>query len=268
MVGGLLLRGMLAGILAGLLAFGFAWVFGEPQVDRAIAFEELSAQAEHSHSAEEAPAGHSHDVSDASNAEGEPELVSREVQSTIGLLTGVIVYGAGIGGLFALVFAFAYGRAGNLDPRSLAALLAIAAFLVVYLVPALKYPANPPAVGQPETIGYRTGLYFFMVAYSIAALAFVVSIGRHLAARLGSWNGWLVAGGAFIVIVAIGQSLLPDINEVPADFPAVVLWRFRVASLGTQVILWGVIGLLFGVLAERSLVGRRGGATATLARQS
>ena len=107
-----------------------------------------------------------------------------------------------------------------------------------------------------------------MVAYSIAALAFVVSIGRHLAARLGSWNGWLVAGGAFIVIVAIGQSLLPDINEVPADFPAVVLWRFRVASLGTQVILWGVIGLLFGVLAERSLVGRRGGATATLARQS
>ena len=54
MVGGLLLRGMLAGILAGLLAFGFAWVFGEPQVDRAIAFEELSAQAEHSHSAEEA----------------------------------------------------------------------------------------------------------------------------------------------------------------------------------------------------------------------
>ncbi|MFO1145313.1 MAG: CbtA family protein [Rhodospirillales bacterium] len=265
MVGGLLLRGMLAGVLAGLLAFGFAWVFGEPQVDKAIAFEGLSAQAEHSHSADEAQAGHSHGTADA---EEEPELVSRQVQSTIGLLTGVIVYGAGLGGLFALVFAFAYGRVGDLDPRSLAALLAIAAFLAVYLVPSLKYPANPPAVGQPETIGYRTGLYFFMVAYSIAALAFVLSIGRHLASRLGSWNGWLAAAGVFIVIIAVGQALLPDINEVPADFPAVVLWRFRVASLGTQVILWSIIGLLFGVLAERSLIGRRGRATATLARQS
>jgi len=48
----------------------------------------------------------------------------------------------------------------------------------------------------------------------------------------------------------------------------VVLWRFRVASLGTQLVLWAGIGLLFGALAERSLVGRRGGATPTLARQS
>lgn len=266
MVGGLLLRGMLAGIIAGLLAFGFARVFGEPQVERAIAFEALSAQGAHSHGADEAQAGHSHGTANA--AEEEPALVSRKVQSTIGLLTGVIVYAAGLGGLFALVFAFAYGRIGNLDPRSLAALLAIAAFLAVYLVPALKYPANPPAVGQPETIGDRTGLYFFMVAYAIAALAFVVSIGRHLASRLGRWNGWLAASAAFIVIIAIGQALLPDITEVPADFPAVVLWRFRVASLGTQLVLWSGIGLLFGALAERSLVGRRGGATATLARQS
>lgn len=263
MVGGLLLRGMIAGIIAGLLAFGFARVFGEPQVDRAIAFEAHMAQMEHAH--EGAQAGHSHGVGDA---EEEPELVSREVQSTFGLLTAVVVYGAGLGGLFALVFAFAYGRLGDLDPRSVAALLAIAAFLAVYLVPSLKYPANPPAVGQPETIGYRTGLYFFMVAYSIAALAFVVSIGRHLTARLGRWNGWLVAGAAFIVIVAIGQALLPDINEVPADFPAVVLWRFRIASAGTHVLLWGTIGLLFGFLAERHLVGHGRGATATLARQS
>lgn len=265
MVGGLLLRGMLAGIIAGLLAFGFARVFGEPQVERAIAFEALSAQGAHSHGADEAQARHSHGAADA---EEEPALVSREVQSTIGLLTGVIVYGAGLGGLFALVFAFAYGRIGDLEPRSLAALLAIAAFLAVYLVPALKYPANPPAVGQPETIGDRTGLYFFMVAYAIAALAFVVSIGRHLASRLGRWNGWLAASAAFIVIIAIGQALLPDITEVPADFPAVVLWRFRVASLGTQLVLWSGIGLIFGFLAERILVGRRGGATATLARQS
>ena len=44
MVGNLLLRGMLVGIFAGILAFGFAKIYGEPQVDRAIAFEEQTAR--------------------------------------------------------------------------------------------------------------------------------------------------------------------------------------------------------------------------------
>jgi hypothetical protein len=34
-----LVRGMLVGILAGLLSFGFLKLYGEPQIDRAIAFE-------------------------------------------------------------------------------------------------------------------------------------------------------------------------------------------------------------------------------------
>ena len=41
---------------------------------------------------------------------------------------------------------------------------------------------------------------------------------------------------------------------MPADFPADVLWRFRMASLGLQVVLWSTIGVVFGVLAERSQV--------------
>lgn len=237
MTGRLLLRGMLVGIVAGLLAFGFAKTFGEPMVDRAIAFEE--------HLAEE------------KGETPEPELVSRGVQSTVGLLTGVVVYGTGIGGLFALSFAVVYGRVGRLRPQTVAALLAGAAFLAVYLVPDLKYPANPPSVGIPETIGYRTGLYFFMVAFSIVAMGIAVTIGKQLSARLGNWNAALLAGAIFIAAVAVVQTLLPDINEVPAEFPAVVLWRFRLASLGIQLVLWTGIGLLFGHLTERSL--ERGG---------
>ena len=55
-----------------------------------------------------------------------------------------------------------------------------------------------------------------------------------------------------IVVIAIVQYVLPEFNEVPEQFSAVVLWRFRVAALGIQVVLWTTIGLLFGVLAERS----------------
>ena len=92
----------------------------------------------------------------------EPELVSRATQAGLGLLTGVTVYSAAFGGLFALAFALVNGRVGGLGVRANAALLAGGAFVSIYVVPNLKYPANPPSVGQPETIGSRTALYFAM----------------------------------------------------------------------------------------------------------
>ena len=238
MVGNLLLRGMLVGVLAGLLAFGFARIFGEPQVDRAIAFEEQMSQGKG-----ELP---------------EPQLVSRETQAGLGLFTGVIVYSAAVGGLFSLVFAFVYGRVGRFGPRATAALLALGGFVAIALVPSLKYPANPPSVGNPETIGLRTELFFVMLVISVASLVLAVALARRLWAHYGAWNATLIAGATFFIVIAIVQYALPEINEVPEQFSAVVLWRFRVAALGVQVVLWTTIGLLFGGLTERSFAERFG----------
>jgi hypothetical protein len=111
MVRTLLVRGMLVGILAGLFSFGFLKIYGEPQVDRAIAFE---TQMDEAKAAAERAKG--------MNVEEEPKLVSRKVQAGIGLLTAVMVYSAAFGGLFALVFAFAYGRMpGAFTPRGISA---------------------------------------------------------------------------------------------------------------------------------------------------
>jgi Probable cobalt transporter subunit (CbtA) len=236
MVRSLLIRGMIVGVVAGLLAFGFAKLFGEPQVDSAIAFEDQMQQAMH--------------------MGAEEELVSREVQSTIGLFTGVVVYSAAFGGLFALVFAFASGRIGNFGPRATAAILAAAVFVAIVLVPALKYPPNPPSVGDSDTIRFRSGMFFLMMAVSVAAMVAAFGAARRLAGRFGGWNGALLAAGGFVVVIAAALWLLPAINEVPEHFPAVVLWRFRVASLGIELILWTVIGLLFGALTERSLAAQ------------
>lgn len=246
MVRTLLVRGMLAGLAAGLLAFAFAWTFGEPQVDLAIGFEEHMHQM-----AGEAP---------------DPELVSRAVQSSIGLLTGVMVYATALGGILALVFAYAYGRVGRLSPRATAALLAIAGFVVLILVPQVKYPANPPSIGEPETIGLRTGLYFTMIALSVIAAIAAVSTARHLARRRGLWNGAIIAGIGYLVVIAAGMLILPPINEVPADFSAATLWNFRIASLGIELVLWTALGLIFGVLAERQL--EPGGSAAIRASQA
>jgi Probable cobalt transporter subunit (CbtA) len=237
-VGALLLRGMLAGALAGLLACGFAWVFGEPQVDLAIGFEE-----------------HMHQM--AGDA-AEPELVSREVQSTIGLFTGVTVYSCALGGIFALVFAYAYGRIGRLSPRGTAALLAAAGFAVLILVPQIKYPANPPSIGNPETIGPRTALYFTMIALSVTAAIAAWSTGRQLARRFGAWNGTVLAGAAYMAVIAVAMLILPPVSEVPEDFLATTLWSFRLTSLGTELVLWTGLGLIFGFLAERQFARAQG----------
>jgi predicted cobalt transporter CbtA len=168
-----------------------------------------------------------------------------------------VIYGAAIGGLFALVFAFMIGRVGDLGARATAGLLALGSFVAVVLVPALKYPPNPPAVGSAGTIGARTTLFFAMLALSIAAMVAAVALARRLRARFGAWNAAIIAGCAFIVVIAIAQLALPEVNEVPQAFSATVLWRFRVASLGIQAVLWTTIGLLFGALTERAALQRR-----------
>lgn len=237
MTGKLLVRGMLVGLLAGILAFAFAKTFGEPQIDKAIAFEDQMAQM-HGDAPEE-------------------ELVSREVQSTFGLFTGVVVYSVSLGGIFALVFAYSLGRIGNIGPRGLAALLALAAFVTLIVVPGLKYPANPPSVGDPETIALRTQLFFLMLLVSVAAAVIATNAARRLIASRGLWTGAMLGVALYIVIVAVAGGLFPVINEVPQAFSAVLLWKFRVASLGIQLVLWTTVGLVFGAVAERLLAPAR-----------
>jgi predicted cobalt transporter CbtA len=77
-------------------------------------------------------------------------------------------------------------------------------------------------------------------------------LARRLSAGYGTWNATLIAGAAFVVVIAVVQYALPEVNEVPEQFRAVILWQFRLAALGTQVVLWTTIGLLFGALTERS----------------
>jgi len=282
MIRTLLVRGMVVGVIAGLLTFGIAKIFGEPQVDKAIAFEsEMDAVKEaQAHMAADANATAgatastgtaaqamddmanmangtaANDAASHSHGDEEEELVSRKNQASWGLLTATLTYGAAFGGIFALVYAFALGRIQGVSPRGLAALLALAAFITIALAPMLKYPANPPAVGNPDTIGPRTGLYLSMLVISIGAMISAVLTGRGLARKHGLWTASLAGGALFIAIVVVAQLVLPDVQEVPDNFPAVVLWRFRVANLGMQATLWTTMGLLFGYLTERSFQTR------------
>src|SRR3984957_21013902 len=131
MVGALLLRGMLVGLVAGILGFGFLKIVGEPPVERSIVFENQSETK-----------------ATDEKAEAEPVLVSRATQAGIGLFTGVAVYSAAFGGLFALAFALAYGRIGAFGPRATSALLAAGGLVAGFVLTILKYHVHPPAGGE------------------------------------------------------------------------------------------------------------------------
>ncbi|MFG1704221.1 CbtA family protein [Nonomuraea sp. M3C6] len=251
MVRTLLVRGLLVGLLAGLVAGGFAFAFGEPRVDGAIALEEAAQQAPPAEKAGQqaapaAEAGHDH---------GEEAVVSRPVQKA-GLFLATGLYGLAVGGVFALVFAGLRGRVGPRSDGGLALAAAGTAFVAVILVPFVKYPANPPAVGDPETINGRTLLYVVMLLVGLAATAIAVATARRVSA--GPWARWSAAAGAFLVPVVAAWLLLPAVDEVPEGFPATLLWEFRLASLGTQLVFWAAFGVLFGWVSDRA--ARRSGA--------
>ena len=253
-------RGLLAGVLAGVLSFVFAKIFLEPIIGRAIDFEDGTAAA---HEAMEVAVGAGH-----SHGEG-GELFSRGVQSTIGMGFGVLAFSVAMGILFAVVYSVAYGRVGNVSARTLSVLVAGGMLISVWLIPALKYPPNPPATSLDETITQRTLLYLLMVGLSVLLMVAAVYLGRQLNPKLGAWNATLAAAGAYLVSVLIVMLVLPTINETPGPmvddagtivfggFPANDLYEFRLFTLTNQVIIFATIGLVFAALVSRLLDGKR-----------
>jgi predicted cobalt transporter CbtA len=250
----LIARGLLAGLAGAVLAFAFARLCAEPVIGRAIAFEDGRTGAA------EATGVHEHGA----------ELFTRGVQANAGLGFGVLIFGVAMGALFAVLFCVVFVRVRQIGPRALSALLAAAAFGAVCLVPFVKYPPNPPAVGQSDTIGMRTGWYLVTVLSSVTLAIAAVWLARRLTARFGPWYGRLLAAGAYLVAIAVVMMVLPSVDEAPQPlrdasgaiiypgFPADVLYEFRLLSLGTQLVLWTTIGLVFATLAGR-LLGERAG---------
>jgi predicted cobalt transporter CbtA len=268
----ILWRGILAGAVGGLLAFLFARIFAEPAIQQAIDYESGRDAAQ---DALDKAAGQ------PAAAEG-MEVFSRAVQANVGIGVALIFFGAAMGALFAVAYALYLGRAGRLRPRSLAVLVAAGGFVGMYLVPFVKYPANPPAIGHADTIQQRSSLYLLMVACSVLFLILTVWLGKRLQPRFGNWNAVLIAGGVFILATATVMLILPSFGELAANkqfhqqtetpapladpsgtivfpgFPADVLFAFRLYSVGAQLVLWTTIGLVFAPLADRLLGSPKG----------
>ncbi len=233
MIASYLRRGMAAGLLAGLLAGLFAFFFGEPSVDQAIWLEEAAA----SQQGEEFQQGE--------------ELLSRSTQK-IGLFFATGLFGVAVGGVFGIAYAYFRGRlaSGSEWNRSLS--LAGAIFAGAFLIPFVKYPANPPTVGDPATIGSRTASYLAMIALSLLVVLAAWYAAHVLRARgTGAPVRQLMVGLGVAVAVGALFLALPAAPD-PGEFPSGLLWNFRLSSLGTQLVFWTGLGVVFGLLCEQA----------------
>jgi hypothetical protein len=223
-VASLLRRGLIAGLLAGLVAGLFYLVVGEPVVREALSYERAAS------------GGHA------------VEVFSRGTQQ-VGLLAGVLLYGTAMGGVLGFLYALLEPRlaAGSAWDRSLR--LAATAFASAWLVPFLKYPSNPPGVGDPATGPERTRLYLAMVAISLAASVGAWLLSRQLAGRgVPRAPRQLAVGAAYLLVILAAYALLPEVRQESA-VPAAVLWNARKVSAGGQALLWLSLGVSFGWLS-------------------
>lgn len=224
-------RGILSGLVGGLLAAGFAAALAEPLMDRAVDLEAARAAA----------AGQSG-----------VETFSRSTQH-FGLVGAAIVVGVAFGILYGVLHRLlhptepsavdtAWGRALRLGGSG---------FFAVSLVPFLRYPSNPPGIGDPGTIDSRSQLWELSIVIGLVGVVAAGLVARSLRERrTRSSVRQLAVVGVLVATVAL-TFVLPG-NTDPIAAPVTLVWEFRLLSLASLVLLWGGLAVTFGLVSERA----------------
>ena len=159
------------------------------------------------------------------------------------------------------------GGAGRHGSRAVTAVVGLLGFIAAFGVPFFVYPANPPAVGNDDTIGERSGAFLTITLVSVIAMVIAVVVALQLRDRLGGLASTTVAGIGYLVVIAIAKALLPGVPRGPRAaeerpgrdrvprIPRWVIGDFRVYAITNQVVLWTVLTLVFA--AAISAIGRR-----------
>ncbi|HEX6469029.1 MAG TPA: CbtA family protein [Streptosporangiaceae bacterium] len=226
----LLGRGAAAGGIGGLLAGVFSFLLAEPVMDRAVRLE----------AARQAAAGHAHEHAD--------EVFTRTEQH-LGLILASVTAGIALGVLFAVVYAALHRRDLDGRPWERSLGLAGAALAGIWLLPFLRYPANPPGVGDPDTVGLRTASWLGAIAIGVVAVVVAWRVYAQLDRTAPPLRQAAAAG---VVIAGLAALFLLPGDPDPVDVPATLLWDFRLLSAATSVLLWAGIGVAFGGLGLRA----------------
>lgn len=225
-----LLSGAISGTTLGVLNQALV----EPYIDRAISIETQNAIKE-----------------------GEVvypvELQNYRLWQKAGEIAAGAILGTSLGALFGIVFVCSRSSLLLLHSDSnvkKALILAGIIWLVLFLIPALKYPANPPAVGDPDTIYYRESLYIGLLAISGFSALGLALLYRMLGNRINNRNRIIVVSATYAAII-VGAFLVLPPNPDRITAPADLVQGFRIASAFTMSIFWGLLGITLGAFWDR-----------------
>jgi predicted cobalt transporter CbtA len=230
--GDVLKRALVAGLLAGVLVAAYLVTVVEPSIDQAISIEEAASKADH-HGHTDAP------------------LFTRPEQVRGGALASVI-YGVLVALVFGTIYAAIRHRLHGRSELMRVVQLAAVAFATTALLPALKYPANPPAVGDPDTVNERTTQYLLFIVFCVVGAVVLAKISGRLRSRIDDASR--IVAVTILTVVLYGAAILvfPDSpDKIPRSFPAQLIWDFRIESLGGLALLWLVLGLGLGWAMQR-----------------
>lgn len=247
-LGAILKAAVIAGIIAGILVSVFHFAVTERVMDSAIEIEQQLQQVR--------------DVT------GETVLVDRGLQKA-GLFLGFIIYGLASSLLFAVVYHLAQSWLTARSGFRRDLLIGLLAGWSVALFPFLKYPANPPGVGDPATIEYRQVIFLTFIGFSVVNTVLTLALHRFLGrpreiarSEHQKWAIVLAAYGTAAAVLYVAMPTNPDAVQMPAD----LVWTFRYLSFAGLAIFWTGFsgGFAWLLRAGRTARARRSSSLARL----
>ena len=219
---------LLAGAIAGTILGAINQVAVEPYIDYAV---ELEMQ----------------NTNQSSQIINPAEFTAYRLWQRGGEIVAGTILGLSIGSLFGIVFAYTHSSVPGSNNKKKALIVASIMWFVLFLMPALKYPANPPAVGDPETIYYRQSLYVaFLVISGFSALGLA-----FLYRKMGALNiKKAIIPVAYAAIIS-GAYLAMPANPDPINAPMDLVMGFRITSAITISMFWGLLGVIFGTFWDK-----------------
>ena len=216
---------LIAGAIAGTILGVLNQIAVEPFIEHAI---ELETQT----------------TAQSSQIINPSEFAAYRSWQSIGEIVAGTILGLSIGSLFGIVFAYARSFVPGSNNKEKALIVASILWLVLFFIPAFKYPANPPGIGHPETIYYRQMLYIIFIAisgFTALGLAFVYK-------NNGAWRlKKIIIPVIYAAIMAAAFLVMPP-NPDTIDAPMDLVINFRIMSAVTITVFWGLLGLIFGAL--------------------
>ena len=221
-----LVSGALAGLVHGTINFALV----EPYLDQAIGLENESLFA----------SGEAED-----NLEFWAEYESYRIWQKSGQVLAGVILGLAMGSLFGIVYALSRNSLPGKNDVTKSVILAGIMWLTIYIIPFLKYPANPPTVGDGETVMLRAILYVSFIALS----GISVVIFYKLSQKLQNNKKYFGLFG-YVIFITILFFVMPE-NPDEITAPMNLVNEFRLMSVLGVSSFWLSVGLILGLFWKK-----------------